>query len=171
MTQAAAEATVVSVCPFKIEETKPGLVPGNFIIPEVKDPVNDFEILHIGISNYTVYVGAPHFTFTIPELGQRIAESIVRDYIVATFFADFGDAQPGLFSLPGKLTKDQIKKDHADKLTKARALQKEWFIRLCLEGDNTYEKFKTHNVITKFQRIAAEQLGHEAPWIPKFMRK
>lgn len=146
-------------------------MPGVFIIPEVKNPLEDFEILHIGISNYSVYVGAPHFTFTIPELGQRIAESIVRDYIVATLFADYGVAQPGLFSLPGKLTKDQIKKDHAAKLDDARAKQREWFERLCLEGDNSYEKFKTHNVITKFQRIAAAQLKHDAVWIPQFMKR
>lgn len=143
-------------------------MPGLFEIPAVKNPKDDFEILHVGISNYTVYVGAPHFTFTIPELGQRIATSIVRDYIVATFLADYGVAQPGLFSIPGRISKEQIKKDHSDKLELARKLQDEWFERLCLEGDNSYEKFKTHNVITKFQRIAAAQKGYKAAWIPVF---
>lgn len=161
---------MVSVCPFKIEESKPGLHPGNFIIPQVKNWREDFDILHVGISNYSVYVGAPHFTFTIPELGQRIAESIVRDYIIATFFAEPGVAHPGLFSVPGKLTKDQIKKDHAPKLEEARLRQIEWFQRLCLEADNQFEKAKTHNVITKFQRIAAAEMGYEATWIPKFTK-
>ena len=143
--------------------------PGVFIIPAVKDIKEDFEILHVGISNYSVYVGAPHFTFTIPELGQRIAESIVRDYLNATFAAD-PDAHPGLFSVPGKLTKDQIKKDHAATLAAVREKQMEWFRKLCLHADDQFSRYKTHNVITRFQRIAAEVTGYDAVWVPKFTR-
>jgi hypothetical protein len=138
------------------------------VIPEVKNPKEDFELLHVGISNYSVYVGAPHYTYTIPELGRRIADSIVRDYIISTFLTEYGTAQPGLFAVDGKLSKEQIKKEFSAKLDEARAKQKEWFVRLCMEGDNQYEKFRTHNVITKYQRIAAAQLGHKAAWIPVY---
>jgi hypothetical protein len=122
----------------------------------------------VGISNFSIYVGAPHYSITVPELGRRIADSIVRDYIVSTFLTEYGVAQPGLFALDGKLSKDQIKKDFTPKLEEARAKQREWFMRLCLEGDNAFEKFRTHNVITKFQRIAAAQVGYKAAWIPVF---
>lgn len=116
-----------------------------------------------------MYVGAPHFTFNIPELGQRIAESIVRDYLNATFAAD-PDAHPALFSLPGKLTKEQIKKDHAAKLTEARDKQLEWMKNLCRHADDQFARFRTHNVITRFQRIAAEITGYDAAWVPKFTK-
>ena len=49
-----ATATVVSLLPIKITEEKPGLYPGSFHIPAVKN--GDFNILHVGVSHYIVYL-------------------------------------------------------------------------------------------------------------------
>ena len=39
--------TVISILPVEIDETKPGLFPNQYIIPAVKNPLEDVEVLHV----------------------------------------------------------------------------------------------------------------------------
>lgn len=156
-------ATVVSLMPARICEEKPGLYPGVFIIPPVKDP-NDFNILHVGVSHYFVYMDSTRGSLRVPELGSRIARAIVEDYIGAQIAIRDGHA-PGIFYVEGLVEKPDIPIKYAEQLEEARANQKRWFQSLIMVGDDTWKKFGIHQSIAEIQRVAAKALKHEADWV------
>ena len=155
-------ATVVSLLPYKLNEEKPGLYPGCFqIAPAKKD---DFNILHVGVSHYVVYLDSTRGTLRVPELGSRIARAIVEDYIKAQICIEDG-REPGLFYVEGQLTKDDILKNHKEKLDEAKAKQLNWFRALSMLGDDNWQRYATHSSISGIQRLAAKELGHTAEWV------
>ncbi len=155
-------ATIVSVCPFDIKETKPGINPGTFQIK--KAAKGDFSILVVGISKYGVYLDGDRGTLSVPELGERIAKSIVMDYVSAQFAID-DDAKPGIFYVKGRKTKEDIVMEYAPELEAARDMQDAWFRRLIMSADDHWARFQRHNSITDLQRLAAKYMGHTAPWV------
>lgn len=159
-------ATLVSLCPFKIKETKPGLSPGTFEIPAVKIR-GDFNILHVGISRYGVYLDGDRGSLTVPELGERIGKSIVMDFVNSQFGIDAeSEAMPGLFVLNGKLSKKTVEEEHGIEIVRYGEMQDNWFKRLVMHADDSWARFPgRHSAITDLQRIAAKWIGFSAPWV------
>lgn len=155
-------ATVVSLCPFEIKETKPGINPGTFKIAAAKK--GDFQILVIGISKYGVYLDGDRGTLSVPELGERIAKSVVFDFVNSQYGID-DDARPGLFYVLGRKTRDEIVTEHVAELEEYRDKQERWFRRLIMAADDHWARFQRHNSITDLQRLAAKFMGHKAPWV------
>jgi len=46
-----------------------------------------------------------------------------------------------------------------------RKMQKKWFVRVCKETDNDWEKFHHHRVVSDQAKFAAKTLGLEPEWL------
>jgi len=161
--------TVISLVPFPINESKPGLYPGHFKIPPAKN--NDFEALIVGRSVHYVYLDEDRGSVQVPTPSDEVARSICEDYITDIFGVQKGVAEPGIFFIdgayvqkdgePDKKTIAQIAKD---KIEQARARQRQWFVHLVEIADDEWSKYHTHKSISDLQRFAAKILGLEREW-------
>lgn len=157
------KSTIVSVIPFPLIETKPGIYPGKFEIAAAKP--NDFEILVIGNSVYHVEIDENR-TITVPAVSEQIAESIIEDYVIAQIaFSREEDVAPGIFWVPGENTKKDIITKFNEKLEYAKQRQIRWFRELVKIADDDWEKTRKHRAISDMQRYAAKSLELDRPWI------
>ncbi len=157
------KTTIISVVPFEINENKPGLYPGHFIIPSAKK--DDFEMLVVDRSVHHVYMDMDRGSLTVPTVSEEIARSICEDYSRAQLAYEKGEVEPGLFYIPGEYKdKKAVLAAHKDKIDAARARQKNWFMRLVEIADDEWNKYHSHKMISDVQRYAAEFLGLEREW-------
>lgn len=157
--------TVISLVPFLIEEQKPGLVPGKFVITPAKNNVP--KVLIVEDSFYFVYIDADRKPMKQTSVSHEVARSIVEDYCNAQLGIEEG-VGPALFHVAGVHTVADVQVDFADEIEAAIAKQKRWFINICQIADNDWQRYHQHNVISQFQREAAEIIGWRAaehPWM------
>lgn len=159
-----ATCTVVSLCPFELDEYKPGMFPvANFIFPPA--PKNGMSILHVEDGWHNVYIDHQRGSIQIPDSAERISESIVYDCKVSKPYGIMiGVAEPGIFWLVGKLTEKDILSKYNGTYQEVLEKQKKWFENLVAEGDDAWNKFHTHKMISDTCRLAAKYLGFERPW-------
>lgn len=158
-------ATIVSIVPFVIEEDKPGIYPGHFVIPASVDESPQF--LHVGESIYHVEVDEDR-TVTVKCPPTEMARSLVEDYVKATLAYDERlEAQPGIFWMFGKISKMDLmnNNDLLERLETAKRQQYNWFKRLIEMADDDWEKTRQHRSISDTQRYAAKALKQDRPWI------
>ncbi len=150
------ESTVVSLVPFPIMEEKPGLFPPRFHIAasDMKIP----SILKVSTCSHFVYLDESRGTLRVPDPSDQVARSICADYIESQLGVD-ETAKPALFWLPEDLTVGKIITTFSDLITEKLALQKKWFLNVSMLADNDWQRYKQHNVISSFQRKAAEIIG------------
>lgn len=152
--------TVISYVPFSIEEQKPTLVPGRFVLPASKQEKP--ETLIVGDSFYHVYIDENRAPMKQICPATKVAESIVNDYVNSQIGMET-DATPALFFVEGEVPKDKILDKYARQVSDALASQKRWLINMCKIADNDWQRYHQHNVISQFQRVAAEYIG----WRPE----
>lgn len=157
------DATVVSLFPFKIVEKKPAMIPPEFVIPAAAK--DDFVILNVGICNTYIYMDAERGSMPFPEFAGTVADSIVNDFIMAQLEYRDDNCKPGLFWVPGKHTKEDIKKNFAAELAAAKAAQINWFKRLVYVADDSWNRVKKHSEISDVQREAVRQLNIKRDWL------
>jgi hypothetical protein len=157
-------ATVVSILPFEINDSKPNLYPGNFIIPagDIQRP----GLLSVGKSAFYIPMafGAPSLqAFSSPF---EVATSIVNDWVGAMLTVS-EDARPGIF-VANKSFKSQgeaageLATEIADRLQ----AQHRWFVKLVNEADKEYRTHNNGNAISDLQKVAARQLNlKDRPWL------
>lgn len=155
-------ATVVSVLPFKIDEIKPGVYPGHFIIEAAEK--DKFKSIIIGPSRYHVYIPIAERIMTVEEHAHGMARSIVEDYI-GSALAVSGDARPGIFWLTGAKSESDIANHCKLELEEAKQSQKRWFTELVKLADDDWAKYHLHAAISDLQRYAANYLGLEREWL------
>ena len=155
------DATIISLFPGPIKETKPGLIPDTFEIPESdgKTP----EILHVTEVNSALYIGDGK-TFMLTHTVKEIADSIVNDFCNGFIEAD-DEHKPAIFWVLGKHSKEtvpiQFKKEIAEAVRKQRA----WLQKLVTSADDDFQKHGQHRGISDLQRKAAMILGlTNKPW-------
>lgn len=155
------DATIVSVFPGPIKETKPGLIPDTFEIEESngKEP----QVLHVTEVNSALYIGDGK-TFRLTHTVKEIAESIVNDFCNGFIEAD-EQHKPGLFWILGKHSKDAVKVQFKKELDEAIRKQRAWLQRLVTSADDDFQKHGQHRGISDLQRKAAMLLGlTNKPW-------
>jgi hypothetical protein len=156
-------ATVVSICPFEINETKPGIVPGHFHIDKVNE--GDIKLLVVNGASFKVSMPMTNIVHTLQETPEALAASIVNDRLTGQMLYK-PDCKPGLFWVPGEQTVDSIRKNHAKELKEAIEFQHNWFIALVKQADTDWEVTKNHHSISDTQRHAAKVLRMESkPWL------
>lgn len=161
------DATIVSVFPFNIVEKKPGLVPPEFHLPAAEK--GSFEILHVGLCGTFLFIDSDRGSVKTTEFADTVAESVVRDFITAMLGYEGDHCSPGIFWVPGKLTKAEIIKDHQEKLERADKGQYNWFVRIVRIADDAWNKGKSHAQINDMQRYAAKSLDLKRDWLIEYV--
>ena len=156
-------STVITMLPVPLTETKPGLHPGSFLIPAVRNPMKDVAVVHIARAKFPVYIDENRPALIVPEPSDIVAESICRDYRVAVMDYEPGRAEPGLFWVKEKWSIEEVLSGSSEVLTrelkKYRELQIEWFKRMVSRADDEWARIRQRRAISDLQRHAAVALG------------
>jgi len=158
--------TIISACPFPIDEKKPGLQPGVFKIPAAKLERQDIEVIVVKSGSYPVYMDHDRGSFVVEEKLETIAMSVVEDLCNAVLAADYL-ARPAIFWVSGEYTKEEAKEEFHDQIMDAIQKQAEWFRRLVQLADDDWSKTRQHKFITDIQRYAGKALGLQREWLIK----
>jgi len=160
------KSTVVSLLPIELNEKKPGVYPGHFIIPASRE--GDFESLNVVNSVAHVYMDESRGSITIVQESEIMAKSIVDDYINSCIAIDkIEGIFPGLFWVEGEFNKAEIKEKFADRLKSARDSQGKWYYALIKMADDDWAQNRSHKSITPLQKLAAlalEQIVGKKEW-------
>jgi hypothetical protein len=159
--------TLVTLLPYELLEEKPHLLPGSFRIPAAE--WGDIAILHVEegvhyVPNPLVDDGKPGSSIKQVTTPREMARSLCDDYNCAHVATD-DDANPSLFWVEGRLTKDEVKKYHKDKINNARAKVKQWFHNLCAMADTDWNRNRNRLSVSDLQRTAAKSLGIKKEWV------
>jgi len=148
--------TVVSLVPWDIEEFKPGLIPGRFVIPksDTKTPA----ILHVVKSIHYVYLDDTRGSLQARDPSDEVAKSIVNDFVSGQLVLD-ENASPGIFWIPGFLELDEVLEKYKVEITRQKIRQNRWFLNIARMADDDWTRYHKHNVISDFQRTAALLIG------------
>lgn len=154
--------TLVSFFPLPLNEEKPGMFPGKFVIA-ASDGITP-TIYHVGQSIHYVDVGEDRPQLQIAKPSYDIARAVVEDFIAAQL-AVSEDAAPGLGYIRGKLTLAEVQAKEGKLLTALKERQRLWYVALVKLGDDDWQRFHKHVVISDIQRIGARSLGLERDWV------
>jgi hypothetical protein len=153
--------TLVSIVPFIINEFKPGIYPGRFVIPPCMDD-NTPEFLKIGASVHFVsqFNGDDELpAIVIKTTAREMAVAVVSDYMQAQMDVT-EDCRPGLIWIPGAQEEISAAEHKGMKQKQLR-----WFGKLVQRADNDWNRYKNNKVISDNQRFAARALGYERDWL------
>lgn len=157
-------STIVSILPIPVDESKPGLIPSQYLIPGVKDPMKDMETVQVVRARFPVYLDENRPSLIVPAPSDLVADSICRDYKVSMMQYEANVAEPGLFWILGAHTKETIEGAYYEELDKARIMQLMWFKRLVEAADDDWSKYRMRRAISTIQRLAASVLKLEKEW-------
>jgi hypothetical protein len=153
--------TVVSVLPYKLDENKP-VSRGSFQMPAVAR--GDVAVLLVDLyytRNFYVDHDRGNIDLVVPP--EEVAASIANDHIRATIHTTEG-ARPGIFYVRGNFTSAEIRTKFPAELKKAMTEQDNWFKRLVKVADDTWQRYRRHNMISDQHRDAARSLGLKREW-------
>jgi len=69
-------STVISLMPVPLIEHKPGLVPAEYILKAVRNPMKEIEVLNVFRARFPVYVDEHRPAIVVPEPSDRVAAAI-----------------------------------------------------------------------------------------------
>ena len=163
------ESTVISFLPYDPNPKFPGTLPGFYSITPVDIEAlkkGDFTVTHIPDAlDWVNNQNGQAVQRTL--LGEQVAGSIVNDHIASSFAAD-ANAFPGLKSLPGKHSKEDLKKNFKEELAGLLEAQTRWFVKLTKLADDVWNDPNArgkHAAISDLQRYAARIVKPNAPWL------
>ena len=154
-------STVISILPFGISERKPGLIPGEYSIPGVKDPTKEVHTLRVGRARFPVYVDEHRPAIIVPEPSDRVCAAIVRDFVTGIAGHDPGKAEPGLAWMRGAFTPEETEKKFPAETTQLREFQNNWFVNLVAIADDDWSKLHMRRSVSSLQKVACRLLGLE----------
>lgn len=163
------KSTVVSILPKEIDETKPTIQPGRFIIKPgtYETPA----ILVVGPSSWWRDIDEEQPLLEIPVSSIQIADSIVKDYCNGIHACNMADVMPGLFYIPGEQTLASIKKSFQHELDAALKRQRAWYSLLVKLADSLWARSNGNPLaIAEDMRLAAKELGLQGTkdWMKDF---
>jgi len=157
-------ATIVSFLPYEFNPYLPGMFPTYFHIPKAER--DDFVVVPISDCMALVYVLEGR---SIPTMisGIEVAGAIVNDHIKASIYAT-AEAFPGIKSIPGNHTKENIQKMFGPELEALNNAQKGWFSNLVKAADDIWTDPQARGKqysISDTMRYAAKYLGLNRDWL------
>lgn len=162
------KCTIFSIYPKEIEEIKPTIQPGKFVIPagSYEKPTS----LVVGSSSWWKELEEDQPLLEIPVSSIQIADSVVRDYCNGVLGCNMADMMPGLFFVPGELSVTALFTTHKDLRDRARAKQINWFTLLVKMADTLWARSNGNPLaISDDMRLAAQELGLRAKeWLQDF---
>lgn len=162
------KATVISLFPLPINEHKPGLYPGYFSIPAAE--LGDISFLVVGDSVYHTETRNDQ-VLTVKTQFITIADSIVNDFQQSHLGRILSEdpeeaAEPGLFWVYGSFrTREQVWQKYEDEIRRAEHKQNNWFKQLVQIADDTFSRTGRTSSASQLQRLAAQRLGVQRPWV------
>lgn len=157
------KCTIFSIYPRLIVEKKWTLTPQEFIIPagSIEKPGR----LEVIPSCWWKEVDERQPLLEIPISSIQVADSIINDYCSTMVGVNPGDAMPGVFFIPGKITHSQLLSDYRPLLDKTETMQRKWFNVLIRIADSLWARSGGNPLaIPEEARLAVEQLHVERPW-------
>lgn len=163
-------ATVCSLLPYDLVESKPGIYPNEYTIH--KAPKGGFALTII--PNDAYYLINPDLLSDAKEVRQikvpvnslELAQSIIMDYSVAVLGIAPPDSAPGLFALRGDWTdKKDFQIKHGALIGFHTKTQNKWFENLVAIADDIWAKTKSPLSISDLQRSACDILGLKREWL------
>ena len=155
-------STVVSILPYPLLETKPGLIPERWKLGAAEP--GDFRLMPVQRCIHHVYIDDTRPRLTVPDPSDVVAQSIVIDHKTAMYGYVHGEAEPGIGWVQGEYVDDKNGKaaflsQHSDLLDALQEMQKAWFKNLVRLADDDWARYKQHKFITDLERTAATMLG------------
>jgi hypothetical protein len=163
------KSTVVSILPKEIDETKPTISPGRFIIPPGTYEKPAF--LVVGPSSWWREIDLDQPLLEIPVSSIQIADSVVKDYCNGIIACDMNASMPGLFYIPGEVTREELFKSYKKPLDEAKRRQTRWFETLVKFGDALWARSNGNPLsVAEDMRMAARELNLTATkeWMKDF---
>jgi len=152
------KCTVVSIYPKEIDEKKPTIQPGRFIIPpgSYESPA----LLIVGSSSWWREIDEEQPLLEIPNSSMQVATSIVNDFCNGLLSCDMSTLMPGLFWLPGEVSRVKLFNDYKKDLEKAKVKQDAWYRALINLGKSLWAASNGNPLtISDDMRLAAREMG------------
>ena len=161
-------STIVSILPKEIDERKPTIEPGRFIIP--KGSYENPSILVVGTSSWWKETDPDQPMLEIPHSSVVVANSVVLDCVGAMFMCDMASSMPGLFYLPGRIEQVVVKTVYKKQLDEANVKQRNWYLNLVKAADSLWARSNGNPLaISDDMRLAAESLNlKDKAWMQDF---
>lgn len=161
-------STVISIFPKEIIETKVTLFPGVFHLTP-GSYLNPSRLV-VGPSSWWKDVGEEQPLLEIPVSSIQIAKSIVDDYSNGILGCDMGEAQPGLFFIPGEIEIKELLSKHRPQLDRAAQRQRNWYTTLVKLADALWSRSNGNPLaISDDMRLAARELSfNNKEWLADF---
>lgn len=162
------DSTIVSFMPMDLRVPLASMIPAAVWIYGIKEesPLDDFAVSYVPDCTSFVYILDKKSVRTSIR-SEEVAGAIVYDYIKASLY--IGDeAFPGLKSIPGMHTKDEIKKMFAKELAELLKCHKNWLANLVNAADDIWKDPTARGQsrsISDMQRFAARRLGLNKDWM------
>jgi hypothetical protein len=164
------KCTIVSIFPKEVEEVKPTIEPGKFIIPAgtLENPA----ILVIGSSSWWKDYDYEQPLLEIVNSSIQVADSIIKDWCNGMLGCNMGDAMPGLFFVLGEHKAIEIKMNYKNKLDEMSAKQTNWYRVLVRLADSLWARTSGNPLaIWDEMRLAARELNlNDKPWLKDYQQ-
>jgi hypothetical protein len=173
------KSTIISIYPQALDEKKPTISPGRFIIPpgSVEKPV----FLTVGPSSWWRDIDIEQPLLEIVNSSMQVANSIVIDYCNGLLGCNMRDSMPGLFWVPGEFTSLKSLFEYKDKHDKfvwktkfesAVLYQTNYWKNLVKLADIGWTKTNGNPLsISDDMKRAASLLGlKDKPWMKDFQQ-
>lgn len=162
------KATVVSVFPKEINETKETIQPGKFHVP--KGSYENPAVIIVGPSSWWRDIDIEQPMLEIPVSATQIAQSLIVDYCNGMLGCDMGSAMPGLFFMPGEFNQLEVMTKYKLKLAETRNKQENWYRILVKIADSLWSRSNGNPlVIWDEMRLAARELALDnKPWLKDY---
>lgn len=161
------KTTICSIFPMEIDETKPTLQPGRFIVPP--GTYENPSVVIVGPSSWWREIDLEQPLLEIPVSSVQVADSIIKDYCNGILGCDMSGAMPGLFYVLGEHTVMSVRKDYKKELDNALARQRNWFAQLIKLADAFWARSSGNPLaISDTMRLAARELNLNKDWMKDF---
>lgn len=154
------KSTVISIYPRPIVFRNCTLQPGRWEIAAGSSEKPAF--LLIGPSSWFKDVGPDEPLIEIVQSSVQIGESLVKDYINGMFAVKIGEAEPGLFFIPGEVDEERLKSEYKNLLASMVIKQRAYYQTLMKFADSLWARSNGNPLaINDEMRLAARTLGSQ----------
>lgn len=155
-------ATIVSLQPFAIKESRPGLSPGEFDLAPGSPEEPQFLVVRKGQIRMMDQDFRP---FLVDEDPMKIAEDVCMGH--NSSLIGYGpDASAAVFAVPGECTtKDKLLREHKKQYDEAVKKQNEYFKVIIGMADDDWKRSRQLRHIGDLHRAAARFMSVDREWL------
>ncbi len=163
------KTSVISILPKELHKEFITLEHSNYTIPAGSVEKPAILILE-GTSWWSAAQPAPAPMLEVQVDSFSLATSLLRDTLIGMLECKIGEAQPGIFIIPGVVTLTDLKTKYSEEVKRAENMQKRWFEALVTMANIDWPRSQGNPLaIHDDSRLAANELGRkDLPWMGQF---